>query len=87
MHIRKQYPARDNKTLTEMDFMCNIYAAYMPELPTRNKLQKQEDELLEWRNLFNLFIRFNDNEMPQDRRVIILDNIKMKIRALTNKTD
>lgn len=71
-----------------MDFMCHLHNAYIPELPNRNnKLQEQEDELLEWRNLFNLFIRFNTNEMPQDRREIILENIKMKIRALTNKTD
>ena len=68
--------------------MCHLHTAYMPELPNRNnKRQEQEDELLEWRNLFNLFIRFNNNEMPQDRREIILENIKMKIRALTNKTD
>ncbi len=60
----------------------------MPELSNiNNNIQEQEDELLEWRILFKIFNGFNNNEMPQDRREIILENIKMKIRALTNKTD
>ena len=88
VYISWQFPANKKATSTEMDFMCHLHTAYMPELPKRNsKLQEQENELLEWRNLFNLFIRFNNNEMPQDRREIILENIKIKIRALTNKTD
>ena len=60
----------------------------MPQIPNPiNKIQEEEAELLEWRNLFKLFFGFNNNEFPQDRREIILENIKMKIRALTNKMD